>query len=70
MRTNLQPDIIRYLSVFYKTPYESKVGVASGRVSDLDFFDAALYEGSEEHGFLWDGHRVCEGLVAITEISR
>lgn len=69
-KTHLQPYVIRYLITLNKPSNEVEVGVAGRGVCDLNLLQASINEGVEEASLLFDGHRVCEGLITVAQVCR
>ena len=64
----LYPNIVRNHVLCDQQPDEIEVGVAGRRVSNLDLLETTSNESLEEDGFLFDCHRVGEGLVSISQV--
>ena len=69
-KSNLDPNVVRNLSVLDQASDEVEVSVACSRVGDFDLLYSSFHQHSKERGFLFDGHRVSKGLIPISQICR
>lgn len=68
--THLEPHIVGDVSTCKEAPYKAEISIAGGWICDFDLLEAAFYDLLKEVSFLVDGHGICQGLVAVTEICR
>jgi len=67
---NLEPHIVGDVSTCNEPPYKAEVGITGSWICDLNLLETAFYDLLKEGILLNDGHGICQGLVAVTEIRR